>query len=94
MRHPLCGEGVTLAGTQKLHSQGSVSVPVHSIEEVIKSYRRKGAIADANGDANGGGSGNGNGVGGGNWDRDGNARGNGDGDDDGHGMGTERGQRR
>ena len=58
-------------------------MPAHFIEEVIKSYRRKGAIRDANGDANGGGSGNGNGVGGGNGDMDGNARGNGDGDNDG-----------
>ena len=61
-RHYLCRQGVVLAGTQQLRSQGPVSVHAHRAEGVTGSERREGAngvgvkigVGGGNGDVNGG----------------------------------------
>ena len=65
MRHHLCRQGVALAGTRKLHSQGQVSVHAHRTERVSASEERKGANGVGGGIRVGSGYGDGNGVGGG-----------------------------
>ena len=63
MRHHLCTQGVALASTRQLHSQGPVSVQAHRTEGVTGSEGREGAkrvgggIGVGNGDGNGGGNG-------------------------------------
>ena len=89
--HHLCRQGVALAGTRQLRSQGPVSVHAHRTEGVTESEGREGA--------NGGGGGGGIVVGGGNGDvngdrdgveaNEGMQNGNGDGSGDGAGTGVE-----
>ena len=82
MHHHLCREGVLLASTRQLRSQGPVSVQVHRTEGVTGSVGREGANGVGGGVGVEGGNGDGNGVGGGNGDV------NGHGDEDGVGTGT------
>ena len=42
-RHHLCGQGVALAGTQQLCSEGAVSVHAHCTEGIAGSEGREGA---------------------------------------------------
>ena len=81
-RHHLCRQGVALASTQKLRSQGPVSVQAHRTEGVTGSEGQEGANRVGGGIGVGGGNGDGNGVGGGNGDV------NGYGDGAGAGTGT------
>ena len=75
-RHHLCRQGVALASTRQLHSQGPASIQAHRTGGVTRSEGQEGA----------------NGVGGGIWVGGGNGDGNGDvdghGDGDGPGTGT------
>ena len=77
MLHHLCRQGVALASTQQLRSQGPVSVQAHRTEGVTGFEEWEGA-------SGAGGGGDGNGVGGGNGDM----KGYGDGDGPGAGTGT------
>ena len=79
-RHHLCRQGVALASTRQLRSQGPVSVDTHRTEGVTGSEGREGA--------NGGGIGVGCGNGDGNGVRGGNVNGDGDGAGAGTGTGT------
>ena len=79
-RRHLCIQGVALASTRQLRSQGPVSVHAHPTEGVTGSEGREGANAVGGGIGFGGENGGGNGVRGGNGD--------GDGDGDGNGAGT------
>ena len=83
-RHHLCRQGVALASTRQLHSQGPVSVQAYRRERVTGSEEQDGANESGGGIGVGGGNGDGNGVGGGNGD----VNGHGDGDGAGVGMGT------
>ena len=72
----LCRQGVALASSRQLRSQGPVSVHAHRIEGVTGSEGREGANGVGGRIGVGGGDGDGNGVGGG----DGDVNGYGDGD--------------
>ena len=69
-RHHLCRQGVTLAGTRPLHSQGPGAVHVHRTEEVTGSEGRREAngvggvigVGGGNGDVNSDGDGDGVGA--------------------------------
>ena len=78
-RHHLCRQGVALASTRQLRSQGPVSVHANHTERVTGSEGREGANEGGGGIGDGGGNGDGNGVGGGkghvNDDGDGTERG-------------------
>ena len=68
MRYHLCRQGVALAGTQQLHSQGPVSVHARCTEGVTRSDGRGGArngngVEDGNGEGNGDVDGDGAGTG-------------------------------
>ena len=76
-RHHLCTQGVALASTRKLRSQGPASVQTHRIEGVTESEGQEGANVVGGGIGVGGGNGDGNRVGGGNGDM--NSHGDGDG---------------
>ena len=79
-RHHLCRQGVALAGTRQLRSQGLASVYyAHRTEGVTGSEGREGSNGVRSGIGVGGRNGDGNGGGGG----------NGDGDEAGTGTGTE-----
>ena len=80
--HHLCRQGVGLASTRQLRSQGPVSVHAHHTEGVTESEGREGTNGIGGGIGVGGENGNENGVGGGNEDV------NGDGDRNGAGAGT------
>ena len=84
-RHHLCRQGVALASTRQLRSQGPVSVQAHRTERVTGSEGREGANGVGGGIGVDGGNGDGNGVGGGNGD----VNGHGDGDGAGAGTGVE-----
>ena len=77
-RHHLCKQGVVLASTRQLRSQGPVSVQAHRTEGFTGSEGQEGV------NGVGGGNGDGNGVGCGNGD----VNGHGDGDGAGAGTGT------
>ena len=64
-QHHLYRQGVTLADTQHLRSQGPVPVHAHCTEDRTKFEECEGAIGDGNGvqDENGDGSGDGTGKG-------------------------------
>ena len=64
-RHHLCRQGVALAGTRQLHSQGSVSVHAHRTERVTGSEGQEAANGGGNGNDNG----DRNGAGGGGRER-------------------------
>ena len=81
-RHHLFRQGVVLASTRQLCSQGPVSVQAHRTEGVTGSKRQEGANEVGGGIGVGGGNGDGKGVEGGNGDV------NGYGDGDGAGTGT------
>ena len=83
-RHHLCRQGVALASTRQLRSQGPVSVQAHRTEGVTGCEGQEGANGVGGGIGVGGGNGDGNGVGGGNGD----VNGHGDGDGAGAGTGT------
>ena len=83
-RHHLCRQGVALASTRQLRSQGPMFVQVHRTERVTGSEGQEGANGVGGGIGVGGGNGDGNGVGGGNGD----VNGHGDGDGAGGGTGT------
>ena len=83
-RHYLCRQGVALASTRQLRSQGPVSVQAHRTEGVTGSEGQEVANGVGGGIGVGGGNGDGNGVGGGNGD----VNGHGDGDGAGAGTGT------
>ena len=87
MRHHLCRQGVALASTQQLRSQGPVPVRMHRTEGVTGSWGREGANGVGVGIGVGGGNGDGNGVEGGNGDV--NSHGDGDGGRAGTGTGVE-----
>ena len=70
-RHHLCRQGVALASTRQLRSQGPVAVQVHRTEGVTGSERQEGAKGVGGGIGVGDGNGDGNGVGGGEGDGDG-----------------------
>ena len=78
-RHHLCRQGVALASTRQLHSQGPASIQAHRTGGVTRSEGQEGAN----------GVGGGIGVGGGNGDGNGNVDGHGDGDGSGTGTGVE-----
>ena len=61
-RHNLCRQGVALAGTRQLRSQGPVSVRVYRTDGVTGSGGREGAHGGGNGDGNGEGGGAGTGT--------------------------------
>ena len=61
-RHNLCRQGVALAGTRQLRSQGPMSVHVHCTDGVTGSEGREGAHGGGNGDGNGEGGGAGTGT--------------------------------
>ena len=99
-RHHLCRQGVALAGTRQLRSQGLVLVHAHRTEGVTGFKEREGWIEVRSGIGVGGGNGDGNRVGGGNGDGDGAGTGtgtgveaneeahDGNGDESGNGAGT------
>ena len=74
-RHHLCRQGVALASTRQLRSQGLVSVQAHRTEGVTGSEGQEGANGVGGGIGGWGGNGDGNGVGGGNGDVNGNGDG-------------------
>ena len=78
-RHHLCRQGVALASTRQLHSQGPASIQAHRTGGVTRSEGQEGAN----------GVGGGIGVGGGNGDGNGDVDGHGDGDGPGTGTGVE-----
>ena len=82
-RRRLCRQGMALAGTLQLHSQGPVSVHAHRTERVTGSEERERANRVGGGSGVGGRIRDGNGVGG----RDGDVIG----DRDGDGAGTKKG---
>ena len=82
-RHHFCGQGVVLASTRQLRSQGPVSVHAHRTEGVTGSEGREGANGVGGGIGAGGGNGDGNGGG------NGDMNGDGDGAERGTGMGVE-----
>ena len=84
-RHHLCRQGVALASTQQLRSQGLVSVQAHHTVGVTGFEGQEGANGVGGGIGVGGGDGDGNGVGG----RNGDVNGHGDGDGAGAGTGVE-----
>ena len=86
-RHHLCRQGVALASTRQLLSQGPVSVQAHCTEGVTGSEGQEGANGVGGGIGVGGGNGDGNGVG------SGNGYVNGHGDGDGRERERERGWR-
>ena len=65
-RHHLCRQGVALASTRQLRSQGPVSVNAHRTEGVTGCVGREETNGIMGGVKAGGGNGNGNGVGRGN----------------------------
>ena len=75
--HHLCRQGVALANTRQLRSQGPVSIHAHRTEGVTGSGGREETNGVGDRTGVGGGNGDGNGVGGGN--RDVNGYGDGDG---------------
>ena len=81
-RHHLCRQGVVLASTRQLRSQGPVSVQAHRTEGVTGSEGQEGANGVGGEIEGGGGNGDDNGVGGGNGKL------NGHGDRVGAGAGT------
>ena len=81
-RHHLCRQGVALASTRQLRSQGPVSVQAHCTERVTGSEGQEGANGIVGGIGVGGGNVDGNRVGGGNGDVTGHR------DRDGAGAGT------
>ena len=83
-RHHICRQGVALASTLQLRSQGPVSIQAHRTEGVTGFEGQEGANGVGGGIGVGGGNGHGNGVGGANGD----VSGHGDGDGAGEGMGT------
>ena len=83
-RHHICRQGVALASTRQLRSQGPMFVQAHRTERVTGSEGQEGANGVGGGIGVGGGNGDGNGVGGGNGD----VNGHGDGDGAGGGTGT------
>ena len=98
-RHHLCRQGVALASTRQLRSQGPVSVQAHRTEGVTGSEEQEAANGVGGGIGVRGGIGDGNGVGGGNADVNGHGNGDGagtgvelngaqDGSGDGAGAGT------
>ena len=70
-RHHLCRQGVALASTRQLRSQGPVFAQAHRTEGVTGSEGQEGENGVGRGIGVGGGNGDGNGVGGGNGDGDG-----------------------
>ena len=74
-RHHLCIQGVALASTRQLRSQGPVSVQAHRTKGVTGSEGQEGANGVGGGIGVGGGNEDGNGVGGGNGDVNGNGEG-------------------
>ena len=82
-RHHLCRQGVALASTRQLRSQGPVSVQAHRTEGVTGSEEQEGANGVGGGVGVGDGNADGNEVGVGNGDV------NGHGDGDGTGTGVE-----
>ena len=84
-RHHLCRQGVALASTRQLRSQGPASVQAHRTGVVTGSEGQEGTNGVGGGIGNGGENGGGNGVGG----RYGDVNGHGDGD--GAGAGTKTG---
>ena len=80
-RHHLCRQGVALASTRQLRSQGPVSGQAHRTKMITGSERQEGADGGEGGGGIGigGGNGNGNGVGGRNGDGDGDGAGGGTG---------------
>ena len=87
-RHHLCRQGVALASTRQLRSQGPVSVQAHRTEGVTGSEGQEGANGVGGGIGVGGGNGDGNRVGGGNGDVNGHRDGDGAGAEAGAGTGT------
>ena len=103
-RHHLCRQGVALASTRRLHSQGPASVQAHGTGGITGSEGQEGANGvgggievgggngDGNGDVDGQGYGDGAGAGTGveanEGAQDGNGDGIGDGSGDGAGTGT------
>ena len=87
-RQHLCRQGVALASTRQLRSQGPLSVQAYRTEGVTGSEGQEGANGVGGGIGVGGGNGNGNEVGGGNGDV--NDHGGGDGAGAGNGGGSER----
>ena len=77
-RHHLCRQGVALASTRQIRSQGPASVQAH----------RTGGVTGSEGQEGANGVGGGIGVGGGNGDGNGDVNGHGDGDGAGTGTGT------
>ena len=61
--HHFCRQGVALASTRQLHSQGPVSVQAHRTEGVTGPVGREGANGVGNGIGVGGGNGDGKGSG-------------------------------
>ena len=84
-RHHLCRQGMALASTPQLRSQGPVLVQAHRTEGVTGSGGQEGANGVGGGVGVGGGNGDCSGVGGGNGDVNGHR----DGDGAGAGTGTE-----
>ena len=82
MRYHLCKQGVALASTRQLRSQGPVSVHAHHTEGVTGPEKQERTNGVGGGIRVGGGNGDGNGIGVGNENGGGgerrNARGNGD----------------
>ena len=76
-RHHLCKQGVALASTRQLRSQGPVPVQAHRTGGVTGSEGQEGANGVGGGIGVGGGNGDGNGVGGGNGDANGHGYGDG-----------------
>ena len=93
-RHHFFRQGVALAGTRQLRSQGPVSVHAHRTEGVTESEGREGANGvgggngDVNGDRDGGGAETRTGVEANEGRQDGNGDGRRDGRRDGPGTGT------
>ena len=87
--HYLCRQGVALASTRHLRSQGPVSVQGHRTEGVTASGGQEGANRGGGGIGVGGGNGDGIGVEGGNVDVNGRGDGSGDGAETGTGTGVE-----
>ena len=85
-RHHLCRQGVALASTRQLRSQGPVSVHVHRTEGVTGSEGREGANGVGDGGGNRDDNGDGNGVEGANGDVNGGGDGNGEGTRTGTGV--------
>ena len=92
-RHHLCRQGVALASTRRLHSQGPASVQAHRTGVTGSEWQEGangvgGGNGDGNGDVNGHGDGDGAGTGMGVEVNEGAQDGSGDGSGDGAGTGT------